>query len=645
MVQKNILTITALAAALALVGCGGGGSKGYFNADAPTNNNSGGNGDIVIESIAISELSLKDSNGADTNTISALGAIAAVKVVTEAGQPVSGALVTFSGENMTFSTTNASVFTDADGVASIGVEPTDRTVTGAYILTASASIDAQSATKTKNVSFVKTDIVIDQLELASKSLVSGGSTLITLVTQDQDGQYQNDQAVNFTASCGSFANPSISSTSEGNISNTYYAYDAAGKLCNGKQEITVTPSNAPANAQKVSVDVAAATATSIVYTSQAISIPVLGSGSSSSSQIEFTVYSNGTALSNQDVTLSLVKAPSGASFVSLSNTANKTVKTDSSGKVIVNIYPGNIPGPVEISATLPTGFNALSKDVTITTGRATQNSFSISMSKNSLQTDMDGDEADIVVRLADRTGNTVPDGTVVNFVTEGGKVGGACSTTDGTCSVTISTQNPRKADGRITVLAYVEGDKSYIDKNSDNAYTVGTDTFVNNIGSFFRDDNEDNSHTEGEFKYNRILTGTKQACGTSSFDEPNLKDTCDNQLSAILRQQVVVYFASSTATVPDPVISDDILSFNAYGNAGLTTPMPSGTAVIVNVEDGTKNNNLTCSAELSSGSNPVAAIVNSTYYAYRLKDCAKGDTFNIRTTAPNGKISNFYVNY
>lgn len=645
MAQKNILTITALAAALALAGCGGGGSKGFYNTDAPSNNGGGNNGTPVVKTLEIADFSLTDAEGAEIATISASGAIATVKVTDNSGQPVSGALVTFAGDNMSFSTSNASVFTNADGIASIGIEPTDPTVTGAYILNTSATYEELSATKNKNVSFVKTDIKIAELDVASKSLVSGGSTLITLVTQDQDGKYLNDQSVNFTTSCGSFANPSVSSTSEGNISNTYYAYDAAGNLCSGKQEITVTPANSPVNAQKVSVEVAAATATSIVYTSKAVSIPILGSGSSSSSQLEFTVYSNGTALANQDVTLSLVKAPSGTSFVSLSNKADQKVKTDSSGKVLVNIYPGNIPGPVEVSASLSSGFTALSKDVTITTGRATQNSFSISMSKNSLQTDMDGDEADIVVRLADRNGNSVPNGTVVNFITEGGKIGGACSTTDGTCSVKISTQNPRPADGRVTIIAYVEGDKSYIDANSDNAYTPGVDTLVNNIGSFYRDDNEDSKFNTGEFKYDRVLTGSSATCGTSSFSQPNLDNTCDNQLSAILRRQVVVYFASSTATVPDLKVEKDILSFNLYGNTALTTPMPSGTTVEVIAEDGTEGNNKTCSAEFSSGSNPVASIVHSQYYEYRLKNCAKGDTFKLATKAPNGKISNFYVSY
>lgn len=648
MISKQLsMKLSALTLALVLAGCGGGGSDGFYNETG----NSGGNGQspggpAEVQALNVTEFSLKDSNGEKTEIISALGTVATVKVSDGSGKPVSGALVAFSGENMTFSTTNNSVLTNADGEATIGVTPTNANVTGPYTISVTASFNNQSAAQSKNVSFVKTDIIIDQFEAASKILVSGGSTLLTLLVQDTNGNYQNNQEVTFSADCGSFAQPSVISTSEGNISNTYYAYDASGNLCSGKQEIKVTPSNSPFNAKIVSVNVEAATATSAVYTSKAISIPVVGSGSSSSSQVEFTVYSNEKALPNQDVTLSLVKAPQGTSFVSLSNTANRTVKTDSAGKVLVNIYPGHIPGPVEISATLSSGFTALSKNVTITTGRATQNSFSLSLSKNSLQNDMDGDKATLVARLTDRNGNDVPDGTVVNFVTEGGKVGGSCSTSNAECSVEISTQNPRSADGRVTILAYVEGDKSYTDKNGDNTYTPGVDILTKNIGSFFRDDNESLTYDNeiGEFKYDRITTGTSASCAASTFREPNIEGTCDNQLSAILRQQVIVYFADSTATIQGLKASDSSLSFNLYGKSALTTPMPSGTSVTVTAEDATENNK-SCSAELATGSNPVANIVVSSYYEYKLKDCARGDSFKVTTTAPNGKVSNFYVDY
>lgn len=648
MLTNNLRTnLSALALALLLVGCGGGGSEGYYNNETETGNSGGSDNagnPSQVQTLNITTLELQDSNGQATEFVSSLGAVVKVKITDASNQPVRGALVNFSGENMTFSTTNGSVFTNAEGEAIIGLVPTDPNVTGAYLLQVNAQLNDLTVSESKNVSFVKTDLVIEQLKAASSSLESGGSTLLTLLVKDNQGNYQNNQEVTFSTSCGSFSNDVVSSSSEGNVSNTYYAYDNAGKLCSGTQTITVVPKTSPANSKSVSVDIQAAIATSIVYTSnQELKIPVQGSGSSSNGQLEFTVYSNGAALANQDVTLSLNKAPSGVSFIRFGNTADITVKSDSNGKVVVNLYPGDLPGPVEVKATLPNGFSALSKNITITTGRATQNSFSLSISKNSLENDTDGDVATIVARLADRNGNDVPDGTVVNFITEGGKVGGACSTTNGQCSVQLTTQNPRPVDGRVSVLAYVEGDKSYVDTNGDGIYTAGIDSLVNNIGSFFRDDNENNRYDSaiGEFKYNRQLLGAKLACGFSSFAAPNIADTCDNLLPAILRQQMVVYFADSTGTIGDLRASDSSLSFNLYGNSALTTPMPSGTRITVTPE----GERSSCTAELATGSNPVANIINTTYYQYRLKDCNQGDELKITTTAPNGKISNFYVTY
>ena len=646
----NVSKFSALALAILLAGCGGGGSDGYYD-QSGSNNNSGGSDNAgnpaEVQSLNINSLQILDLNGSETQVVSALGAVVKVKITDADNDPVSGALLTFSGENMTFSTTNGAVFTNADGEAVIGLTPTDSNVTGAYLLQVNAQLNELNVSQSKNVSFVKTDLVIDALQLASTSLESGGSTLVTLVVKDNQGNYQNNQQVTFNASCGSFSNPVIASSSEGNVSNTYYAYDAAGKLCSGNQVVTVSPNTSPANSKSISLNIQPAIATSILYTSnQEIKIPIQGSGSSSSGQLEFTVYSNGTVLADQTVKLSINKAPTGVSFNRLGNTSEIELTSDSNGKVVVNLYPGDLPGPVEIKATLPSGFSALSKNITITTGRAVQNSFSLAVSKNSLENDRDGDTATIVARLADRNGNDVPNGTVVNFITEGGKVGGACSTVNGQCSVELTTQNPRPADGRVSVLAYVEGDKSYIDTNADGIYTAGVDTLVNNIGSFFRDDNENNLYDNmtGEFKYDRQLLGQRLACGISSLSSPNITDTCDNQLSGILRQQIIMYFADSTGTIRDLRASGSALSFNLYGNNALTTPMPSGTRIAVTPEDTTENAK-SCSVELATGSNPIADVINTNYYEYRLKDCAANDNFKITTTAPNGKISNFYVTY
>jgi hypothetical protein len=79
------------------------------------------------------------------------------------------------------------------------------------------------------------------------------------------------------------------------------------------------------------------------------------------------------------------------------------------------------------------------------------------------------------VRLADQYGNPVSDGTGVTLVTEGGAVGtsaqGGCVTAAGGCSVNLISQNYRPADGRVTVLAFVQGIENFTDTNGDGQYS------------------------------------------------------------------------------------------------------------------------------------------------------------------------------
>lgn len=662
MAHKNIFTITALATALALVGCGGGGSEGYYNNGS---NNGSNNGGTTTESVNISSLELLDKNGDITKVITAEGVVAKVKVTDATGKGISGALVTFEGEGVTFATSNSSVLTNADGEASISIKPIDANTTGAYQLSATVTHN-QSTKTTPSYTFQlqAANIVFVNMAAANTSLESGASTNITLKTQDANTNVnQNNVTVNFSTSCGTFEPASVVSSNQGDVTTSYKAIDANGQLCEGKQTITAAGSDS----KSIEINVTEIKANSIVYTtSTATNLGILQSGSASSGQIEFTLYANGVPAANKDVTLELLRGPEGLSFISFGNREIRTLKSDPNGKVIVTLYPGDKPGPVEIKATLTTNNQvfALSKNVVISTGRVTQNGLSLSVSKNSLQNKIDGDTATITARMVDRNGNPVPDGTVISFVTEGGSITPNCSSIEGICSVTLSTQDPRPLNNRVTVLAYVEGDKSYIDKNGDNLYTAGIDELISNIGDFFRDDNEDTTYNSanGEFIYKRNA-GTN-SCAASTLAQPNIANTCDNNLTAIIRQQLIFAFAENTPTFTNVSANGSLLSFNMYGNSAQEVPMPSGTSISVTAEDNTESNNKSCSAEFSSGSSPVASVFNllrvygegsnyvnqfrnnsQTYYGYRLKDCAVGDVLKVSVSSPDSKVSTIYVSY
>lgn len=661
--------LSAIAISILLASCGGGGGGYYDKNDNDTGN---GNGGTTVEAVNITNIALYDVNNAVTNSITAAGVTAKVKVTDKTGKGISGAVVTFSGEGVVFGTTNAAVLTNADGEASISIKPQDLNTTGAYQISATANYNGTSATTSPyNFSLQAANIVLVDMAAATTNLESGASTNITLKTQDNNTKInQNNVTVNFSTNCGTFEPATVVSSNQGDVITSYKAIGVDGKLCEGKRTITASTSNNVSST--VEVNIAATEANSLVYTTtNAVNLGIKNSGSAASGQIEFTLYANGTPAANKDVNIELVRAPEDLSFISLGNRAIKTVKSDPNGKVVVTLYPGDKPGPVEIKATLVSNntVSALSKNVAVSTGRVTQDGFSLSVSKNALQNKVDGDSATINVMLRDRTGNPVPNGTVVSFVSEGGVVTPNCSTTDGRCSVTLSVQDPRPLDNRVTVLAYVEGDKQYIDKNGNNLYDEGepfaklvndsTGKLVEentNIGDFFRDDNENNQYDAnfGEYIYKRSFGNA--LCGLSTIDQPNIAGTCNSGLSAVLRQQLLFAFSENTATFTNVTASGSLLSFRLYGNSMQSVPMPTGTSVSVIAEDNTKNNDLSCSAELLQGSSPVANVFdlmtpttfkNSTQvlYGYRLKECAVGDTFKVSVAAPDGKVSTIIVAY
>ncbi|QQU07273.1 hypothetical protein I6I87_04265 [Moraxella osloensis] len=604
--------LSALTTALALAGCGGGGGNDTLPPPVKGGGTTDSTGSTPTSAIKISAISLIDVNGKTTMTVNSSGVNAKLTVTDASGKAVSGAMVTFIATGgVTFGTSNGAVLTNANGEASISVKPTNTTDTGAYSISATAVYnDTTATTSASNFSLQPANISLSSLTASNTSLSSGGTTNITLVTLDANtNTVLNDIVVNFSTTCGTFTNNSVSSSNQGNITTTYKAINTDGKLCEGTQTITATSTTGGVS-KSVNVNIAAIQASSIIYTtSNEVKLGASNSGSSSTGQVEFTVYSNGIPAANQDVIITKNYAPLDFSFVKLGNQSAQTVKSDSNGNVNVTLYPGALPGPVELKATLATNstITALSKDVAVATGRATQNGMSVSLTKNTLAVGVDGDTTEVTVRLVDRVGNAVPDGTVVSFVSEGGKITPNCSTVDGACSATFTTQNPR-SDGRLSVVAYVEGDKSYIDTNGNNKFDIG-EPLIHNIGSFYRDDNENGAHDLGEYVYVRPITGSPLACGTSSFGQPNLvtqilsvnplstvTHQCDNQLEAILRYQFVLGLAGNVPVFVPPFTTlspntdkDTAMtkSFKMYGNGAQTVSMPAGTTISISTKDNT----------------------------------------------------------
>ncbi len=687
---SKLFQLTALTLSLALAGCGGGGDGTDTIAPEPDLGvQQPGTGDGGVE-IPAAELNISNSGlvDVDGNTITSIdleGAYYEVQVMDGNDEPVANAKVTFSidADGVVLSqTTSGAKLTDSEGKARIFVKPNAPEVSGAYTITANASNNDNTAINNLTFSVQATNVNLSALTVVDSQLSAGGQTAISLMATDTEGNAISGILVSLNASCGQLPTQATSDEN-GMITFVYKAINTDNTLCSGN--VRISASTGSSATQTANLTVQAPEATSIVYTSNELTLGIQNSGSSATGEAEFAIYSNKTPLANAEVTLSLEKSPLGLTFGVLGNKNSFNAITDENGKVSVNIYPGSTPGPVEIKATLATDarINALSKGISIASSRVTQDGISLSFGKNVLDWSLDGDETSVVARLVDRNGNKVPDGTVVNFTAEGGKVSpSSCTTSNGACEVTFSTQNPRPGDGRVSILAVVEGEKSYIDNNENNAWDEGVDTLVHNIGDTFRDDNEDGIFQIGEFNY-PLTTQANQVCENNiqqfiqlkfptfaqdkkdlfentfigNFVSPNKPMTCNSGLDAVVRYEGIQLLSNGIPNIT--LLSPNTQIITAANKRVVTrinsggfydlNPMPSGTTISGSVVDKTSGEGSgSCTVEMIGGPEEVPAIVSpgkpgdntGTINTFALDECEAGDYFKISVTTPKGVTTN-----
>lgn len=683
---SKLFQLTALTLSLTLAGCGGGDGTDTIAPEPDTGVTQPGNngGGQEIGELNISSSRLINVEGEPITSIGLEGAYYEVIVTDDNSQPLANTKVSFSidADGVVLSqTTSGAKLTDSEGKARIFLKPNAPEVSGAYTITANASNNNNTAIDNLTFSVQATDVNLSALQVTDAELTAGGQTAISLIATDEEGNAISGILVSLNASCGQLPNQATSDEN-GMITFVYKAINIDNTLCSGNVRISA---NAGSFTQSVNIAVQAPEATSIVYTANDLTLGIQNSGSSATGQVEFTVFSNRTPLANSEVILSLEKSPLGLTFGVLGNNQQFRARTDEDGKVSVNIYPGSTPGPVEIKATLAndTRINALSKGISIASSRVTQDGISLSFSKNVLDWSLDGDTTPVVARLVDRNGNAVPDGTVVNFTTEGGKVSPAsCSTINGECEVTFSTQNPRPGDGRVSLLAVAEGEKAYIDQNENNAWDQGVDTLVHNIGDTFRDDNENGAFEIGEFTY-PLTTQASQVCENNvkqfiqlkfpsstdqvkeafennfinSFVSPNKPMTCNAGLDGVVRYEGIQLLSNGTPNIT--LLSPATQTITAANKRVVTrinssgfydlNPMPSGTTISGSAVDKTNaEGSGSCTVEMIGGPEEVPAIVSTgkpgdntgTINTFALDECEAGDYFKISVTTPKGVTTN-----
>lgn len=652
--------VAACGLTLALAACGGGGGS----AGTPSTGGSAGTGTVVAASTVFVDVA--DASGAAVTGISlGSGFVARATVRDASGAPVAGKTVTFeiTGSAIAVLTPTTQI-TNSLGVAEVAIAPASVSSIGAATLKVSADIAGVVVTGSTDFGVQSSSLTLSTLTVTSTSLPSGGNTPVQ-VTALIGGTPAVGVPVNvtYTASCGKIngqdtaaGGVSVTTSGSGVASAVYDAVDAAGSLCSGS--VTITAASAGATSQSKTISVAVPTANAVVFVSATpAQIFVAGSGALDQAIVKFKVLSSGgVALGSVPVKFSIVTNPGGVGLGAAAATAPVTATTLASGEASVSVFSGTIPGPVKVRAELvsnPTVFSE-SQNLTIASGPPSQRFMSLAVETFNIEGwNIDGSSTQLTVRIADRQGNAVEDGTVINFTAEGGQVARSCATAQvngiSQCSVNFISQNPRPVGGRASVLAYTSGTKDYVDVNGNNRFDAGGDTLIN-IGDPYRDDNENavyDAAGSGEFLIPRL---GNVACAGAGEPYPSRADTCDSSLATTVRQQAVILFSSSNPVFELTSVSRGSIGFKLRSRTNTLLPLPAGTTFSAKATDSNTADGLACAVDqiygtpvvnVDPGIDTAADLVTSGSVV--LKDCVSGDSVAITVTVPSQLATPFFV--
>ncbi len=356
-------------------------------------------------------------------------------------------------------------------------------------------------------SFVSGEI---EVGIGNSTLSPGGSTTLAvtmvngageLITSAVDVTFNSDCIASGSAILSS-SGEDIGSTVSTNNGRAEITYSANG--CNGDDQVTAraTYNGVSAGSARTTLTVESDTVQTLEFIgADPELISLKGTGGPETSKVTFRVLgSTGSPMRDVDVNFAL--SPGGSGGLAL---VNATDTSNNNGEVSTTVQSGTVATSVRVTAstTAESGeISTQSSRLAVSTGIPDQNSVSLA-ADNPYPTAWrhDGEESQLTIRLADAFNNPAPDGTAVSFTTSGGAVDGSCITTDGACTVTWKSQNPRPEPsqgfaidedtfsvtcpddrecrpGRVMVIATSLGNESFVDTNSNGLYDHEVDIFL-----------------------------------------------------------------------------------------------------------------------------------------------------------------------
>lgn len=570
-----------------------------------------------------------------------------VTLTDSSGAGIGGEIINFSAD-IGLLATNTDL-TNANGQASLTLQGNDDI--GAGIIAVSVNSDS-SITAQMNYQILPSDtIALDdvrighfdenntfvegeiKLSIDGNTISAGGTLGLSVELIDADNNHiSTPTTVTFSSNCVLNENAKIDETVfsiKGNAGATFEDIDCAG--ITGTEDIIIASvsSNGITNTASANINISSEQVGSIEFVSSEPSeIVIQGSGGQETSTVTFLLKSAlGNPLSQQEVNFSLDSSIGG---VALSRT---TGVTNSQGLVTTQVSAGTVPTVVRVTAETSLESNGetntvqtQSNELSINTGLPEQASITIAATNLNPEASTRGNTSTIIAWLADNFNNPVPDGTAVNFTTEGGTIEPSCTTISGRCEVEWTATEPYLTDHRSTILATTSGHETFFDTNGNNIFDDSDGSAINNdaVNSGFGrqvalssgfvdmpeawlDSDEDNIKDPEETKFFDSNGDGLYSIADGKFNGPQCSgDNCDdNAKKSTLRKALVLVMSegnnpkyilsnlSETITYNNetgsinslPSIADDgSLSLRIRFADSALQPLPNGTSVQVAVE-------------------------------------------------------------
>jgi protocatechuate 3,4-dioxygenase beta subunit len=499
------------------------------------------------------------------------------------GKGVASQVVTFKVVRGLATTNIATALTNASGLAVVVMSPTNASSAGADEITGSVSYAGVALQQTQGFQVQATSVTLGTLTAAANPLSAYGQTTLTLPVSG--ASVTSPVNITFASSCVALGKATLSPASVTATSTPIviqFRDNGCGALQASDQIQAVVTSTGATAALKLDIQ-SPATASIAFVQATPEQIYLSGSGFAESSLITFQVNDlAGNPLPNKTVELRLQTGAGGVTMeghgVESVNPVDPsklpfTAVSNALGQVSVRINSGSVPTPVRVNARLADNTNiaTVSSNLSVAVGLPSQINFSLSQGKKNIEGySIDGTANTYQIFAADRSGNPIPSGTSINFVTEGGQIEAIKQTAlvSGIARTVANlvSSDPRPVDGRITVTAYALGEESFIDLNGNNKYDGpgSADPLVpaagepfQDLGNVFKDRNFDGVYDPTLDEFIPLAINNNKICVPPpslmvlDAGTPTVPGTCDGIWSGAgqvyVRRAVETVFSTSAA--------------------------------------------------------------------------------------------------